>query len=52
MKVVVISKKSFTTAQYNNVSNIALSGTTVTLTYTGGTAQYSVNDYIVQIMIA
>lgn len=38
MKVIVISKTNFNVTQYDNVSSILKSGTTITITVIGGSS--------------
>lgn len=49
MKVLIIAKNNFSVQQINNVTNIAVSGTNVTVTGTT-TATVSLNDYHIQIL--
>lgn len=50
MVVIVISKTSFNTIQHNNVSNIAYSSGTVTITSGADTYSYSVDNYAISIL--
>lgn len=51
MKVIVMKKGSLDVTQYNGVTNIALAGGTITITYgTSNTASYTYADYMVQII--
>ena len=45
MKVIVISKNSFNTLELANVSNIAFSSNTYTITAGGVTTTYSADNY-------
>lgn len=51
MKVLVIKKGSFSVVQLENVSDIAYSSGTVTITHGGGTATYTYADYMLQILV-
>ena len=51
MKVIVIQKGSFNVTQLENVTNIAFSSGTVTISYgTDSTASYTFADYMFQII--
>ena len=53
MKVIAMSKTLLSVAQFDNVSNIAYSDGSVTITYnTSSTATYALADYVIQIMNA
>lgn len=51
MTVIVKNKRTFDTAQYNNVTNIAYNAGTYTVTYgTSQTASFNADDWLVAIM--
>lgn len=51
MKVVIISKASFSTTQYTGVKNIAYADNVATLTLSDNTtASFSLNDYSIGIL--
>lgn len=50
MKVIVIKIDGFGVIQINNVSSIAFSSNTYTITSSGGTTTYSANDYRVSVL--
>lgn len=50
MKVIVIRRDGFGVIQIDNVSSIAFSSNTYTITATGGTTTYSADDYRVSIV--
>ena len=53
MKVIVMSKTTLDVKQYDNVSDIAKSGTSITITYnTSSTATYSTNTHSIYIMVS
>ncbi len=49
MNVLIIAKNNFSVQQINNVTNIAVSGTTATIT-AGTTTTVSLDDYHIQIL--
>lgn len=50
MKVVILSKTSFNVIQLSNVSNIAYSAGTVTVTSGGTNYSYSLENYAISIL--
>lgn len=53
MIVVVMSKTTLTASQYDNVSNIAYSSGTYTITYnTNQTKSWSAADYLISVLFA
>ena len=52
MKMIVIQKGSFNVTQLENVSNVAFSSGTVTITYgTDQSASYAASDYMFQFLV-
>lgn len=45
MKVILKNKSNFNTVEIKNVTNVSLSGTTITITANGTTTAYSTIDW-------
>lgn len=45
MKVILKNKNNFNTIEIDNVTNVALSGTTISITANGTTSTYSTNSW-------
>lgn len=50
MKVIVINKTNFNVVEIDNVSNIAYATNTITITHSGGSSSYSLDDYRISIL--
>ena len=50
MKVIVISKNNFNTVEIANVTNIAFASNTYTITASGTTYSYSVDNYRIAVL--
>ena len=51
MKVIIKSKTSMNTIEYDNVTSILYASNTFTIVHGGQTSTYSSNDYFVALML-
>lgn len=51
MKVILKNKTNFNTVEIDNVSNIALSGTTITITSDGTTSTYETTSWYFTVLL-
>lgn len=51
MKIIIKSKTSFNTIEYDNVSSITYASKIFTVTHGGVTSTYSSDDYIIAMVI-
>lgn len=50
MRVIIKSKTTFNTIEYDNVTSISYASNTYTIVHGGVTSTYSANDYLVSLL--